>query len=93
MNDDEKATWAATLAAHEEILTTLLSRVLAQTPQEHLQALQERMERGPILRPDAPHAPDLDTADKIAGFGMEYGETINRIYAQALALSGRSAGQ
>ena len=89
MNDAEKATVAATLAAHEAILTTLLSRLLAQTPQEHLDALAREMEKGPQLKPEAPRDLDLDSADKLAGHGLEYHETMQRIYTEALALSGR----
>jgi hypothetical protein len=89
MNEDEKATLAATLSAYEEILATLLSRVLAETPQDHLEQLQQRMAQGPMINPDAPPAPDIDTADRIAGWGMEYDEVVNRIYSRALAMSGR----
>ena len=91
MNEAEKTTVAVTLAVHEEILRGLLARALREAPQEEITALQARMDQGPLLNPDAPVAPDLDTADQIAGYGMEYHETINRIYRQALALSGRSA--
>lgn len=89
MNEAEKTTLAVTLAVHEEILGGLLASALATAPQEQLDALQQRMQQGPMLNPGAPLAPDLDTADKIAGYGMEYDEVIKRIYTQALALSGR----
>ena len=89
MNEDEKTTLAVMLAVHEEILTGLLARALKETPQDELDALQLRMKQGAILNPAAPKEPDIDVADKIAGFGMEYNEVINRIYAQALALSAR----
>lgn len=93
MNEAEKATLAVTLAVHEEILTSLLAQSLGSAPQETINAMQARMRQGPVLNPDAPLAPNLDEADKIAGFGVEYHEVINRIFQQALAMSGRSAAQ
>lgn len=90
MNEAEKQTLAATLAAYEEVLTTLLSRVLAEAPQEQIDGLNERMRQGPILNPNAPIIHDLDAADRLAGLGQEYGEIVTRIYTQALAVSGRS---
>ena len=89
MNEAEKTTVAVNLAVHEEILTSLLARAIADAPQEQVDAMKARMEQGPVLNPNAPLTPDLDTADKIAGYGIEYHEAINRIFAQAVALSGR----
>ncbi len=92
MNDDEKDTLVATLAAHEEVITILLSRVLRDLPQEELNALDARMKAGVALRPDAPKIDDLDMADRIAGQGQQYDEVMQRMYAQSLQLAGRSAG-
>jgi len=79
-----------TIVAHEEILATLLSRVLVELPQDQLNALHARMKRGPIINPDAPQNLDLDLADQVAGIGIEYDVAIKRIFAQALQLAGRS---
>ena len=89
MTEDEKNTVLATMAAHEEVIATLLSRVLSELPQDQLDALHERMQQGPVIRPDAP-ALDLDMADRVAGIGIEYDEVMQRIYTRALGLAGRS---
>lgn len=89
MDEHEKVALAATFAAHEEVLATLLSRVLAEIPEEQYQGLAERMRQGPVINPDAPKL-DLDAADRMAGYGIEYDEAMQRIYARALQLAGRS---
>ena len=89
MNDAEKTTIGVTLAVHEEILVSLLARALKDEPPDKIQAMRERMQQGPMLNPNAPQAANLDEADKIAGYGIEYHEVIDRIFQQALALSGR----
>lgn len=89
MDQAEKTTIDVTLAVHEEILTSLLAQALANAPQEQVDAMKGRIEQGAVLNPIAPLAPDLDTADKIAGFGLEYHDVISHIFAQALAMSGR----
>jgi hypothetical protein len=89
MDEHEKITFAATVAAHEEILAALLSHVVAATPEPQLALLRQRLQQGPVLNPGAAPAPDIDTADRIAAFGIEYDQVIQRIFAEALAQAGR----
>lgn len=84
MTPEEQTKLAATIGAHEQILTILFADYLNRLPHDRREAIALA-----LTNPQSSPAPvnltdDIDTADQIAGMLMSHKEAVARIVQSAL---------
>ena len=77
----------ATIAAHERVLTILLTDYLARLSPEQRVVLANAVEDAEGMLIPNELKLDLDSTDQLAAFAMTYQESVNRLFGSAFELA------